>query len=377
MLIGKLRLLDAGCLLEATELEAVMSQRDPQVGSEEDEPASAKLDEAALLAKISEYVDRLLASKPTDGTGRSLGLVAEHRRKLIGEFMKRQGASTLCQGCRAHIPNLHRHGNAKIFQTPLRKNLQAAMDAKALSSKLEDEERSEDEADVAAEEEDEEVPEDAGVTRGMKYMTPLHVYEHLKALWRNERPVLDLVFNSNALTAGAKRLIRGQRPEATPGSQQQDHRIFFTEVIAVPPCRFRPPSVFGESSFDHPQNTYLTEIIRLGQRLIEIRQQCKLQDDGLTKDKLAAEAVVNATEFARLVETWSQLQLQVNYFYDSSSNTSGGGGKLPPAGIKQILEKKEGLFRKHMYELMFIYVYLLMRVRAVGWERESTLRPAL
>lgn len=366
MLIGKLRLLDAGCLLEATEFDAVMSQKDPQVGADEEEQPSAKLDEAALLAKISEHVDRVLAAKSCDGPGRNLGLVAEHRRKLIGEFMKRQGASTLCQGCRAHIPNLHRHGNAKIFQTPLRKNLQAAMDAKALSSKLEDEERSDD--DQA--EEEEEVPEDAGASRGMKYMTPLHVYEHLKALWRNERAVLDLVFNSNALTAGPKRLVKGQRPESAPGNQQ-DHRIFFTEVIAVPPCRFRPPSVFGESSFDHPQNTYLTEIIRLGQRLIEIRQLCKLQDDG-SNSKLAVEAVGNAAEFARLVETWNQLQLQVNYFYDSSSNTA-GGGKLPPAGIKQILEKKEGLFRKHMYVDLLCGLFILF----LGWERESILLHAL
>lgn len=343
MIIAKLRLLDAGCLLDELELEAVISQKEFGI-EEEGEARSTKLDEAALLSKISDHVTSILASKPVDANGRSIGIVAENRRKLINEFMKRQGASTMCQCCRAHIPNLHRHGNTKVFQTPLRRNLQAAMDAKSLTTKLEDESETEEAGGAAAVEEDEEVPEDAGTSRGMKYMTPLHVYEHLKSLWRNERTLLDMIFASGSV---GKRLAKGKPvPQSTQSASEQDHRIFFTEVIAVPPCRFRPPSVFGDSSFDHPQNTYLVEILRLSQRLVEIRQQVPKQE---SKDEEEEPIKTGSTtDFARLVDTWGQLQLQVNYFYDSSSNTA-SAGKIPPAGIKQILEKKEGLFRKHMY----------------------------
>lgn len=362
MVIAKLRLLDAGYLLDMLDLEAVISQKEFAV-EEEGETRSTKLDEAALLSKISDYVTAMLTSKPADPNGRSVGIVAENRRKVIHEFMKRQGASTMCQCCRAHIPNLHRHGNTKVFQTPLRRNLQAAMDAKSLTTKLEDEADSEaDEA--AAVEEEEEVPEDAGTSRGMKYMTPLHVYEHLKSLWRNERTLLDMIFASGSV---GKRLAKGKPVQSNPS--EQDHRIFFTEVIAVPPCRFRPPSVFGDSSFDHPQNTYLVEILRLSQRLVEIRQQ--VAKDEKEKDDDEPLKTATTTDFARLVDTWGQLQLQVNYFYDSSTNTA-GAGKIPPAGIKQILEKKEGLFRKHMYPTSTpIFSDLLMRFFiSIGWERE-------
>ncbi len=207
---------------------------------------------------------------------------------------------------------------------PLRKNVQVPTVAVT-------EENEEDSSTT----EDEEVNEAETQARGMKYMTPLHVYDHLKALWKNERETLDLIFSS------AKAGGRGKNKSGN--DQGNDHRIFFTEVIAVPPCRFRPPSVFGDSSFDHPQNTYLAEILKLSQRIVELRVSTDTSDK---KDDTTVRANSDDT-FARLVQTWTNLQLQANYFYDSSSNTT-GGGKQPPAGIKQILEKKEGLFRKHM-----------------------------
>ena len=46
----------------------------------------------------------------------------------------------------------------------------------------------------------------------------------------------------------------------------------------------------------------------------------------------------------RLQNSWIQLQESVNTYMDSSKDRR----KAPPSGIKQILEKKEGLFRKHM-----------------------------
>ncbi len=46
----------------------------------------------------------------------------------------------------------------------------------------------------------------------------------------------------------------------------------------------------------------------------------------------------------RLQFTWLQLQLSVNTFMDNSKDRR----RDAPNGIKQILEKKEGLFRKHM-----------------------------
>ena len=50
-----------------------------------------------------------------------------------------------------------------------------------------------------------------------------------------------------------------------------------------------------------------------------------------------------------LLEALVQLQVDVNSFMDSSKNPAPmRQGKLPPPGVKQGLERKEGLFRKHM-----------------------------
>ena len=47
---------------------------------------------------------------------------------------------------------------------------------------------------------------------------------------------------------------------------------------------------------------------------------------------------------AKLLDLWLRLQGEVNNYVDSSKSTN----RDQPPGIKQLLEKKEGLFRKHM-----------------------------
>jgi DNA-directed RNA polymerase I subunit RPA1 len=49
----------------------------------------------------------------------------------------------------------------------------------------------------------------------------------------------------------------------------------------------------------------------------------------------------------RVLSVWIELQSTVNCFIDSSKDT-GPNAKDAPPGLRQILEKKEGLFRKHM-----------------------------
>jgi len=49
----------------------------------------------------------------------------------------------------------------------------------------------------------------------------------------------------------------------------------------------------------------------------------------------------------KIVKNWIELQEEVNQLVDSSTAPL-NKGKAPPPGIKQLLERKEGLFRKHM-----------------------------
>lgn len=386
---GKLKLLQAGLLMEAMDLEQWHSHQEIEeqaaTGGVEDGGSSiSKLSEEEQVRRIHAHVNKLVKSsgslsKNSPIQGKS-GLTSEYRRKLINEFLKKTPASSQCPHCRGYIPGLHRHAGTKIFLNPLRRNMAAIMEMKKMSpdavfetvlpraeesgassrfrSMNPDNLDSEDDngmmedgndadefinEDELADEEIDDIKlaksrqmQDVSLnpsssnpslnaptttSEGLKYLTPLHVMEHLKALFSNEGDLLKLIFTSQDSRLRSEQII--------------DHRLFFTQVLAIPPCRFRPPSVFGDSSFDHPQNGYLADILRFNSKLIELGANNSNQS-------------TSTSPTSKIVEGWIQLQEQVNYFFDSSRNTNVGMGQIPPAGIKQILEKKEGLFRKHM-----------------------------
>lgn len=101
----------------------------------------------------------------------------------------------------------------------------------------------------------------------------------------------------------------------------------------------------GETLFEHPQNELLAKVLSTSYRLRDLNADLRTASlKSAEFDEVARQAV-----FARLLEMLVQIQIDVNSFIDSSKNpTIMRQGKLPPAGVKQGLEKKEGLFRKNM-----------------------------
>ncbi|GMI42129.1 hypothetical protein TeGR_g768 [Tetraparma gracilis] len=63
-------------------------------------------------------------------------------------------------------------------------------------------------------------------------------------------------------------------------------------------------------------------------------------DEDTRMQKVAAKA-------SQTLQAWIDLQQQVNCYYDSSKDPGGTSANAPP-GIRQLLERKEGIFRKHM-----------------------------
>lgn len=350
--MSKLQLLDAGLLLEAKELETFLNRRDSLELTDE------RLDVDTLVSRLKAHVQAALSGAglpPREAVKRKNGAVAEYRATVIGEFLKGSGsASNVCQHCRGYVPSLYRHAGTKIFINPLRRNQQVMMDAKGMDtdrvfsgSHTGRRDGGEEGTTTTKTATSPDEVSDPAALKGMKFLTPMHVYEHLRQLWRNEAPILNLLFGSQLLSSGGH---HHQRPGGSASNNLVDHRIFFTEAIAVPPCRFRPPSVFGGDRFDHPQNAYLLEIIKLNAQIVELRTDMRVQADASSAqgkkelDRLERE---KGSLFGDLIRTWVALQEQVNYLFDSSKNTR-APGNVPPPGIKQILEKKEGLFRKHM-----------------------------
>jgi DNA-directed RNA polymerase I subunit RPA1 len=131
-------------------------------------------------------------------------------------------------------------------------------------------------------------------------------------------------------------------------------RHLFLRVLPVPPPRFRPPTRLGEAQFEHPQNVYLNKIIRLNDQLVDLGLGPSPSAASASSSSAAAAASaakVAATrggvDMKQALGAWMELQNMVNGLMDSTKMQTGGAGDAAN-GIRQLLEKKEGMFRKNM-----------------------------
>lgn len=172
--------------------------------------------------------------------------------------------------------------------------------------------------------------------RNERVVAPEECRAHLRRLFRNEAVICSLIFGRHGPFAPVS------REELSYASAD----MFFMEVIPVSPTRFRPPAKMGETLFEHPQNELLARVLTTSYRMRDINVELRALQQ--KKDEPVDENL-RRTLLASLLERLVQLQVDVNSFIDSSKNPQPvRQGKLPPPGVKQGLEKKEGLFRKHM-----------------------------
>eukprot|EP00579_Thalassiosira_antarctica_P018245 CAMPEP_0201948180 /NCGR_PEP_ID=MMETSP0903-20130614/55328_1 /ASSEMBLY_ACC=CAM_ASM_000552 /TAXON_ID=420261 /ORGANISM="Thalassiosira antarctica, Strain CCMP982" /LENGTH=695 /DNA_ID=CAMNT_0048491353 /DNA_START=126 /DNA_END=2209 /DNA_ORIENTATION=- len=138
--------------------------------------------------------------------------------------------------------------------------------------------------------------------------------------------------------------------------KNKGYSLFFLRAIPVPPSRFRPPVMMGQMTIEHSQNYYLSKVLELNARLRssfaatnEIgRQEREIKESGTDTHKLSKLKAEREKIQANSLTTWVDLQTTTNCFMDSSRDPQGTAANNAPAGIRQLLEKKEGIFRKHM-----------------------------
>ena len=171
--------------------------------------------------------------------------------------------------------------------------------------------------------------------RNERVMAPEECRAHLRRLFKSESVMCSLLF--------------GRHGPHAPVTKDQlciaSADMFFIEVLPVSPTRFRPPAKMGETLFEHPQNELLARVLNTSYQLRDINMDLKsASTKGETFDEANRRALMS-----KLLDRLIQLQVDVNSFMDSGKNPQPvRQGKLPPAGVKQGLEKKEGLFRKNM-----------------------------
>eukprot|EP00927_Polykrikos_kofoidii_P066442 TRINITY_DN62040_c0_g1_i1.p1 TRINITY_DN62040_c0_g1~~TRINITY_DN62040_c0_g1_i1.p1 ORF type:complete len:1854 (-),score=353.52 TRINITY_DN62040_c0_g1_i1:34-4929(-) len=169
---------------------------------------------------------------------------------------------------------------------------------------------------------------------------PFEARNVVRRLWKNEKAILQWWI---------------------PGSKEHGADVFFMDAILVPPNRFRPskPAVSeGGSEILHDQSQMLIKILRANEDLRSIILDTSADHE--SKKNAAADGVdgkvstadakesnsTSSGSMMRTVQAGEALQDAVNSFMD---NTKGSlSAKALKNGIRQILEKKEGLFRMKM-----------------------------
>lgn len=196
-----------------------------------------------------------------------------------------------------------------------------------------------------------------------RYITPEELRSHLRVIFENESEICDVLYGSQGIlfqdgqnneSNENDNSINSMRPQGGRGRERSvSADIFFMDVIAIPPTRFRPASLFNDVVMENPQNEHLTKVLKIRHQFCNIAANLEDYNKNTTAALSSSNMLDDSQEQKKkprvesLIRCWIDLQDAVNGLIDNSK-ASAPYGKVPTPGIKQILEKKEGLFRKHL-----------------------------
>lgn len=355
----KLKLLSLGLVLEAQVVDEV--GRDPSTifkkangDVEEDDASDDMMDDETmverLIKKREKFVrDALRRAAATNYVEGKDATAAEERREIVGQCIRALGARKRCDNCGAISPSFKPEENAKVFERALSDKDAKYMAGRGMSrvdvnmdgvktangpvrdvvmeveSEVEDESGEDVMSDVETQQRSQKQSKAVKTPRKQEYVLSTAIRNHLRRLFNHESAILALLFN-----------VSGSSKPLTADN-------FFLSVIAVPPTRYRPPAKEGDTIREAAQNTQLTKILNTCQRIAQLNQR--------REDELTNKTADKYQYLHQQIDAFVQLQLDVNSLVDSAASmslTDRLSGRTPPPGIKQTLEKKEGLFRKHM-----------------------------
>ncbi|KAF8423226.1 RNA polymerase Rpb1 [Tirmania nivea] len=355
----KLQLLQHGLVVEIHELDLIGAVgRKVRGGKENKEEEGEDLEEGeeeddadTLIDKRNAFVRKTIReskeSFQTQKTTEHITTVTRERRLLIREFMKATGGSGKCSNCQGFSPAFRKDGYSKIFEKPLppkqrdqmiqlgMRRTNAALDRRTIFAKevkkhnvgaMEIDDGIVHEVEDEEEIEDLEDPQLLSNNKAGRLLSSMEVRNTLHRLFENESEIFTMLYQPRSWgKKGAK------RPSAD---------MFFLHAIAVPPTNFRPPAMAGGMTRENSQNTSLSKILT----------DCfRIRDITISMNDRDRSVVGKADLLRQMYNAFATLQDDVNAFLDSTkSTTTNAAAKATEMGIKQLLEKKEGLFRMHM-----------------------------
>ncbi|TDG42262.1 hypothetical protein AWZ03_011321 [Drosophila navojoa] len=293
----QLRLIDAGYIIEAQELELFKSE---VVCQNTDE--MVKLDNGDAVHPRIAAVKELLAknvSNATNTTKTSCSL-----RTAITHAALQRGSSKKCRHC----------NKSMRFVRYLHRRLVYYVTIADMKERIGD------------------VPESSGQNKVIfadecrRYLRK--IYENYPELLKLLVPVLNL-----------------NRSDSSPSDDYSPVDIFFMDTIPVTPPRVRPMNVINDMLKGNPQTSIYVNIIQNNHVLNVILKFMKGQQDKLSAEaKAAYQNMRGANDHEKLYNAWLSLQSSVDVLLDVNMSRDIKSAE----GLKQVLEKKEGLIRKHM-----------------------------
>ncbi|KAK0373108.1 RNA polymerase Rpb1 [Colletotrichum limetticola] len=363
----KLRLLQYGLLHEAHLIDAIGEELKglalPGVPtdyeSEAEEEGTSTVDN--IIGAREAYVRQSLKSHRLNlgevRKGKHEGAI-EMRRELIKDFLTQITKSKRCDNCGGISPTYRKDRFVKIFEKALnekdmgqmaQKNLHlkdsmataahqrkskrgntdtdegvADVDTNSSSEENDVDMRDAHDDDLEKEEAESRVHAVRQTPGQQRYLSAMEVRARLRELFDKEQDIMSLVYNSKPVTKKAAKVSAD---------------MFFIRTILVPPNKFRPEARTGDSQISEAQqNSLYKMIMRNCGSIARIHQSVGGTDQ-----------YGRARDINDLHQVWTELQESVNSLIDKSKNpVQGAAAKRNEDGIKQKLEKKEGLFRKNM-----------------------------
>lgn len=330
-----------------------------QVAAEESDDEVSSSD--GIMRARDAYVRRILQTNRSSLGRRKHEGAAELRTSLVSEFFRDIIKTRMCASCQGLTPTFRKDRSVKIFEKALTPKEQAKMaqggfkrreaipvQTKKTSKKSKGYASDEGIADLSSsdnasdEGSGDDLDEEGNLVLGsttsksqnetdspsQRYLSPAEVRWRLTRLFEKEQEILSMLYCKQPRSKLAKPL---------------DPNMFFLESILVPPNRFRPEARTGDSQIaEAQQNNLYKMIIKSSAKLATIYRQIHGQSHGVIDPR-------GSRTMTQLHEAWTELQEAVNSLVDRNLNpVQGAAAKRNEEGIKQKLEKKEGLFRKNM-----------------------------
>ncbi|KAI9488674.1 hypothetical protein BDB00DRAFT_877143 [Zychaea mexicana] len=337
--VAKLTLLQHGLIREAQALDE-MNVESKKTGKKSKDGEHTLEDEVEVNGKEAEEADKALdrmdkyvkdcmadtAARKFASDNYKVTVINDARKRVMMEFMKYCVTSKRCGNCGGISPPIRRDGAAKLFELNLSKKDQMTMRARASATTTRDASDSDSDDDSSSG-----AKKSSSALGSQRYLNPIEVRKSIQDLFQEEPEITTLLYGA-------------RNPSVPSQVRRATYHMFFIEVLSVSPTRFRPPSVMGDKLFESPQNELLSNILNGAHQVRDVSSNLQ---------EASKEDPVNKRQVTRLqdmfVNSLITLQHAVNSFIDSTKNPqSFGQNAQPPAGIRQALEKKEGLFRKHM-----------------------------